>query len=56
VKLAAGVYMAKISVWDKDMLHPYVVRDEDVIRLVDNGIVRHVESVFLPEINWEILK
>jgi len=56
VNLAAGVYMAKLSVWDKDMLHPFVVRDEDVIRIVDNGTIRHAESVFIPKINWKITK
>lgn len=53
--LAAGVYMARLSIWDKDMIHPYAMRDEDVIRIVDEGRVRHVETVFLPKIKWELL-
>ena len=56
VNLASGVYMAQISVWDKDMLHPYVIRKEDVIRIVDSKVIRHGDPVFLPKIGWEISK
>lgn len=52
INLASGIYMAKISIWDEDMVHPYVMRDEEVIRIVESGVVRHAESVFLPEIKW----
>jgi lipopolysaccharide transport system ATP-binding protein len=56
MNLAAGVYMARLSIWDKDMLNPFVTRDEDVIRIVDHARVRYVETVFLPEIGWENLE
>jgi len=52
INLAAGVYMVQLSIWDKDMFHPYAMRDEDVIRIVGDGTVRHTESVFLPEVGW----
>lgn len=52
INLAAGVYMARVSIWDKDMLHPYLVRDEDVIRISDNGEVKHTNSVFIPKVEW----
>jgi len=56
INLAAGVYMAKLSIWDKDMLHPYSVRDEDVIRINDNGDIEPTNSVFLPKVEWSNLK
>ena len=56
LRLASGVYMVKLSVWDKDMLHPLVMRDQDVIRVVDNGTVLYAKPVFLPEIKWDVVK
>ncbi|MBN1869029.1 MAG: ABC transporter ATP-binding protein [Candidatus Omnitrophica bacterium] len=51
--LAPGIYMLKLSVWDKDMIHAYAVRNKDVIRVETDTGRRQTEAVFLPDITWE---
>ena len=55
VNLAAGIYMAQLSVWDENMLHPFAIREEDVIRIVNSGTAQYRDAVFLPEMRWDIL-
>ena len=52
--LAPGIYMAKLSVWDKEMIHPYVVHNKDVLRVEMNSRHSQTEAVFLPEVKWEV--
>jgi len=52
ILLAPGIYMAKISVWDKEMIHPYIVRNRDVFR-VEYGH-RQTEGLFLVKADWSI--
>lgn len=54
VNLASGVYMAQLSVWDENMLHPFTIREEDVIRIIDSGTSRYSDAVFLPKMRWEL--
>jgi len=52
--LAPGIYMAKISVWDKEMMHPYTVRNRDVFRIeYDN---RQTEGLMLIKADWSFNK
>lgn len=51
--LAPGIYMAKLSVWDREMIHPYVIRNKDVIRVEMNGHKSHTDAVFVPQIQWK---
>ena len=53
VNLASGIYMAQLSVWDENMLHPFAIREEDVIRIVSDGTARYRDAVFLPEMRWD---
>ena len=50
--LSPGVYMAKLSVWDEDMIHPFAMRDQDIIRIVSDQKAIHASPVFFPEIKW----
>ena len=52
--LAPGIYMAKISVWDKEMMHPYIVRNRDVFR-IEYG-TKQTEGLILINANWSINK
>ncbi len=54
--LAPGIYSAKISIWDKDMIHPYVIRNKDLIRIEASGQNHHTTAVFLPPVSWSIGK
>jgi len=50
--LAPGIYLPKISFWDKDMIHPYIVYSNNVTRITPhhkNGITN---AIFLPKVDW----
>jgi ABC-type proline/glycine betaine transport system ATPase subunit len=51
--LAPGVYMLKLSVWDKEMIHTYAVRSKDVIRVEMDASHSQTEAVFLPDFKWD---
>ncbi len=53
LKLDAGIYLIKISFWDREMIHPYVVRNKEVIRVVVPD--KHISSnaVFIPDSAWD---
>lgn len=51
--LAPGIYMVKFSVWDKEMIHPYVIRNQEVIRVETEEHNSLSDVVFLPEIKWK---
>jgi lipopolysaccharide transport system ATP-binding protein len=52
--LSAGIYMAKLSIWDKEMIHPYVIRNKDMLRIETSGSIRQTNAVFVPEVTWKI--
>jgi len=52
--LAPGIYMAKISIWDKEMMHPYIVRNRDVFRIEYGN--KQTEGLFLVNADWSINK
>jgi ABC-type polysaccharide/polyol phosphate transport system ATPase subunit len=51
--LAPGIYMIKFSIWDKEMIHPYVIRNKDVLHVQVEGHSNLSEAVFLPETSWK---
>ncbi|OGX30439.1 MAG: hypothetical protein A2787_01735 [Omnitrophica WOR_2 bacterium RIFCSPHIGHO2_01_FULL_48_9] len=53
INLAPGVYLVKVSIWDKDLIHPYVIRNQDVFTLEKHNWRGMAGEVFLPEIGWE---
>ena len=52
--LAPGIYMLKFSIWDKAMIHPYMTRNKDVMRVEMGAMQGQSEAVFMPDIKWEI--
>jgi len=53
INLTPGVYIIKISIWDKDMLHPYVVRKKDIIRFEADHHIRSIpKGVFIKNFIW----
>jgi ABC-type polysaccharide/polyol phosphate transport system ATPase subunit len=54
INLTPGVYIIKIAVWDKDMLNPYTVRKNDIIRFEGDGNRKHVTGgVFVKSFDWK---
>lgn len=51
--LNAGIYVIKISFWDRSMIHPYITRNSDVIRILPYEGKGINDSVFLPQTRWE---
>ncbi len=54
--LTPGIYMAQLAVWDKDMIHPYIVRNKDVIRIEANGRNSESEAVVVHPVAWDMKK
>jgi hypothetical protein len=54
IKLGLGIYIVKVSILDKEMIHPYAVRNEDILKFEVGDMSRHTNGVFFPPINWEI--
>jgi len=52
--LAPGIYMVKLSIWDRNMIHPYVVHSKNVLRIEMTGGLNQSKAVFLPDIKWEL--
>lgn len=56
LNLAPGIYVPKISIWDKNMVHSYAVRKKDVFKIKTNGLDSYINAVFLPKIDWKLDK
>jgi lipopolysaccharide transport system ATP-binding protein len=53
INLTPGIYMAKISVWNKDSIHPYALAKKEVFRIQPND-VDYGNAVFVPKIDWKL--
>jgi lipopolysaccharide transport system ATP-binding protein len=54
LQLAPGIYMVKFSMWDKQMIHPYVIHNKDVFRVESEDGVSQSQVVFMPDVRWEM--
>lgn len=54
LNLTPGVYAAKVSIWDRDMMHPYVMCKDNVFRINVSGQQKHVDGVFLQPMTWNL--
>ena len=52
--LNSGVYMLKVSFWERDMIHPFVVRSCDVIHVFSENGKTINDAVFLPPVRWQM--
>ena len=53
LNLAPAIYFAKVAIWDKEMVHPYVVRKNDILRIQAGGSGGEIKAVFIPEVKWK---
>ena len=51
--LAPGIYAAKVSIWDKDIIHPYAIRRDNVFRIEVEDLQKRTNAVFLKKMRWE---
>jgi ABC-type polysaccharide/polyol phosphate transport system ATPase subunit len=52
--LAPSVYLLKISVWDKDQLHPYDVRKNNILRFEHAEQKKNMQNgIFIKKFTWE---
>ncbi len=56
INLSSGIYLLKVSVWDREMIHPYCVNSDEIIRILDSGQVSIGSAVFSPECQWRTLE
>jgi len=54
INLAPGVYLMRISIWDKNMLYRYVMRKSDILRIEPTQFNNYADVVFLPKIGWKL--
>jgi lipopolysaccharide transport system ATP-binding protein len=53
MNLGPGIYMLKLTVWDKDLIHPFTIRYNDVLRIEAEGCNIDSAAVFLPNAQWK---
>jgi lipopolysaccharide transport system ATP-binding protein len=54
MNLTSGVYVAKVSIWDREMVHPYIVRNRDVFRIQADAKRKVRGGVFYPLAEWQV--
>ncbi|MFC1510461.1 ABC transporter ATP-binding protein [Candidatus Omnitrophota bacterium] len=50
--LAPGIYMANFSMWDKQLIHPYIIHNKDVFRVNSTMTINQTDMVFVPRVAW----
>jgi ABC-type polysaccharide/polyol phosphate transport system, ATPase component len=56
LNVVPGIYLIRITVWDKDILHPYVVRKNDIFRFERDNLAGIQKGVFITNYTWKILE
>lgn len=52
LNLTPGIYILKLSLWDKEMIHPYVIRKNDILKISSSVVGNNFGGVFLQPIVW----
>ncbi len=50
--LSPGIYLTKVSFWDREMMHPYAIHSNKVFRMKSLQGMGMSNSVFLPQTSW----
>jgi len=54
LNLAPGIYLIKVSFWERDMIHPYIVYNNNVIRITAGQKDTVTNAIFLPKVIWQV--
>jgi ABC-type polysaccharide/polyol phosphate transport system ATPase subunit len=52
INYAPGLYLVKIGIWDQDILHPYIIREQDIFKVHVNGQYRHTGAIMVNSAQW----
>jgi len=53
LNLAPGIYAARTSVWDRDLIHPFAINRDNVFRVEVTGQQKNGDVIFLKDMKWE---
>lgn len=53
INLAPSIYLANISIWDRDMVSPYTLSKKTIFRVESEGFDIHKNVIFLTKAKWE---
>ncbi len=53
LKLTPNVYWARVTIWDKEFMHPIVIRKQDIFKIESSDEQSRINALYLPEIRWE---
>jgi lipopolysaccharide transport system ATP-binding protein len=53
INLGPGIYLIKVCIWDKDMIHSYATARKDILKIESKGLISN-NAVFLPEVKWKV--
>jgi lipopolysaccharide transport system ATP-binding protein len=54
MNLNAGIYLIKIAFWERSMIHPFITRSCEVIRIVPGDGQTLNDAVFVPQVRWQL--
>lgn len=54
LNLAPGIYLTKISFWEKEMIHPYIVYSKNIFRISTQEGTLLTTAIFMPESKWVV--
>jgi len=53
LRLAPGVYYLDVTVWDREMVHPYAVSRRQIFKIDAQIMNMHLNAAFLPLVTWQ---
>ena len=54
INLAPGIYVIKVSIWDKEMIHPYATATKDTLKIGTKKVIDN-NAIFLPDAKWYLI-
>jgi len=52
--LSPSVYYGKVTIWDKDMIHPYAISKRGVFKINTKLSTHYIGSVYTIDTSWEV--
>lgn len=52
LNLAPGLYIVKNSIWDKELIHPFVIRSKDILKIYSKTAQNSSGAIVIPTQEW----